>query len=69
MAQIFLFCVGLLRAGLRGRQRGQLPLAPRWKGALRDDIYLFQTKYSFEKFSWFRRDTRIQLRHYIPILR
>ena len=38
------------RAGLRGGQRGQLPRAPRWKGAPRDEIYLFQIKYSFEKF-------------------
>ena len=39
------------RAGLRGGQRGQLPRAPRWKGAPRDEVYLFQIKYSFEKFS------------------
>ena len=38
------------RAGLRGGQRGQLPRAPRWKEAPRDEIYLFQIKYSFEKF-------------------
>ena len=39
------------RAGLRGGQRGQLPRAPRCKGAPRDEIYLFQIKYSVEKFS------------------
>ena len=39
------------RAGLRGGQRGQLPRDPRWKGAPRDEIYLFQIKYSFQKFS------------------
>jgi len=38
------------RAGLRGGQRGQLPRAPRFKGAPRDEIYLFQIKYSFKKF-------------------
>jgi len=27
-----------------------LPLAPRCKAAPRDEIYLFQIKYSFEKF-------------------
>jgi len=40
------------RAGLRGGRQGQLPRAPRWKGAPRDEIYLFQINYSFEKFSW-----------------
>ena len=49
------------RAGLRRGQRGQLPRAPRCKGPPRDEIYLFQIKYSFEKFLWFRTDTRIQL--------
>jgi len=44
--------VFVCRAGLRGGQRGQLPRAPRCKGAPRDDeICLFQIKYSFEKFS------------------
>jgi len=38
------------RAGLRGGQRGKLPRAPRYKGASRHKIYLFQIKYSFEKF-------------------
>jgi len=38
------------RAGLRGGQRGQLPRASRCKGASRDEMYLFQIKYSFEKF-------------------
>jgi len=32
-------------------QRGQLPRALRCKGAPRDDIYLFYTKYSFENLS------------------
>jgi len=54
-------------AGLKGGQYGQLSRTPRCKGAPRDEIYLFQIKYSFEKFSWFRSDTRIQLFHYIPI--
>jgi len=31
-------------------QRGQFPRAPGCKGAPRDEIYLFQIKYSFEKF-------------------
>jgi len=35
-----------------GGKRGQLPRAPRCKGAPRDEIYLFQIKYSFENFSW-----------------
>ena len=39
----------------RGREQGwirggQLPRAPRCKGAPRDEMYLFQIKYSFEKF-------------------
>ena len=50
------------RAGLRGGQRGQLPRAPRWKGAPRDEIYLFQIKYSFEKF---RDSEAIQEYNYI----
>ena len=36
---------------IKGGQRGQLPRAPRCKGAPRDEIYLFQIKYSVEKFS------------------
>ena len=51
---------------IKGGQRGQLPRAPRWNGAPRDEIYLFQIKYSVEKFSWFRSDTRTQL-YYIPM--
>ena len=35
---------------IKGGQRGQLLRAPRRKGAPRDEIYLFQTIYSFEKF-------------------
>jgi len=51
--------------GTQGRIKGggqpeQLPRALRSKGAPRDDIYLFQIKYSFAKLSWFKRDTRIQ---------
>jgi len=45
---------------IKGVQRGQLARALRSNGAPRDDIYLFQIKYSFEKLSWFKRDTRIQ---------
>ena len=47
---------------------------PDYVGAIarvpRDEIYLFQIKYSFEKFSSIRsyRPTRIQLYHYIPML-
>ena len=41
--------LGVGRGGLRGGQRGQLPRAPRWKGAPHDEIYLFQIKHSFEK--------------------
>jgi len=35
---------------IKGGQLGQLPRAPRCKGAPRDEMYLFQIKYSFEKF-------------------
>ena len=35
---------------IKGGQRRQLPRAPRWKGTPRDEIHLFQIKYSFEKF-------------------
>jgi len=42
--------VSTVRAGLRGRQRGQLPRAPHCKRAPRDEMYLFEIKYSFEKF-------------------
>ena len=38
------------RAGLWGGQRRQLPRDPRCKGAPRDEIYLFQIKYSLERF-------------------
>ena len=40
----------VVRAGLRVGATGQLLRAPRCKGAPRDEIYLFQIKYSFEKF-------------------
>jgi len=46
---------------IKGRPRGQLPRAPRSKGHFRDDNYLFWIKYSFEKMSRFRSDTRIQI--------
>ena len=49
-----------------GRQRGQFPRAPHCKGATRDEIYLFQIKYSVEKFLWCRSDRRTQL-YYIPM--
>jgi len=32
---------------IKGGQRGQLPRAPRGNGAPRDEIYLFQIKYSY----------------------
>ena len=38
------------RAGLRGGQRGQLPRAPRCKGAPRDEIYLFQINTRLKNF-------------------
>jgi len=41
--------LGFGRAGLRGGT-GAIAPAPRCKGAPRDEIYLFQIKYSFEKF-------------------
>jgi len=40
----------IVRAGLRGGATGAISPAPRRKRAPRDEIYLFQTKYSFEKF-------------------
>jgi len=48
------------RAGLRGGNGGNCPGTP-LQGGPRDEIYLFQIKYSFENFSWFRSDTRTQL--------
>ena len=54
------------RAGLRGGATGAIAPGPPLQGGPRDEIYLFQIKYSFEKFSWFRSDTRIQL-YYIPM--
>ena len=39
-----------MQGRIKGGQRGQLPRAPRCKGAPRDEIYLFQIKYSCEKF-------------------
>jgi len=53
---------------IKGGQRGRLPRTPAARGP-RDEIYLLQIKCSFEKFSWFRSDARIQLYHYIPMLR
>jgi len=50
---------------IKGGQRGQLPRAPRWKGAPRNEIYLFQIKYSFEKF---RDSEAIQEYNYIIFL-
>ena len=41
----------LCRAGLRGGATGAIAPGPRCKGAPRDEIYLFQIKYSVEKFS------------------
>jgi len=46
------------RAGLRGEA---IAPGPPLQGAPSDEIYLFQIKYSFEKISWFRSDTRIKL--------
>jgi len=45
-------CAGHQSQGrIKGGATGQLPRTPRFKGAPRDEIYLFQIKYSFEKFS------------------
>ena len=44
---IFMSMQGRIKGG---GQRWQLPRALRCKGAPRDEIYLFQIKYSFEKF-------------------
>ena len=43
------YCQGRIKGG---GQRGQLPWAPSCKGAPRYEIYLFQIKYSFEKFRY-----------------
>ena len=48
---------------IKGGQRGQLPRTHRWKGAPRDEIFLFQIKYSFEKI----RDSEV-IQGYNPIL-
>jgi len=53
------------RSGLRGGNAGNCPWPSAPRGP-RDDTYLFQIKYSFEKLSWFNRDTRLQL--YITML-
>jgi len=49
-----------------GGKRGQLPRDPRLKGAPRDEIYLFQTKYSFKNFAIQKRYKNTTL-CYIPI--
>jgi len=56
------YILSCIQVRIKGEgQRGQLPRAPRCKGAPRDQFYFFQIKYSLEKFTWFRSDTRIQL--------
>jgi len=35
---------------IKGKATGAIAPATRWKGDPRDEIYLFQMKYSFEKF-------------------
>jgi len=61
------------KAGSQGRMKwgatGALVPGPPVQRTPRAETYLFQTKYSFEQFSWFRSDTRMQLYHYIPMLR
>jgi len=49
MVEIHFSSDGYYQGRIKG-QRGQLPRAPRCKGAPRDEIYLFQIKYSFENF-------------------
>jgi len=46
------------RAGLRGANKA-IARGPRCEGAPRDEIFVFQMKYSFEKFLWFKSDTGI----------
>jgi len=57
------FCYTSGMARLRGGNclGPSAPTSPPWWH------FLFQIQYSFEKLSWFKRDTRIQL--YIPMLR
>jgi len=45
----------------KGGATGAIAPGPPLKGGPRDEIYLFQINYLFEKFSWFRSDTRTQL--------
>jgi len=46
---------------IKGEATGAIAPGPRCKGGPRHEIYMFQIKYSFEKFSWFTSDTGIQL--------
>jgi len=50
------------RAGLSGGAPGAIAQSHRWKAAPRDEIYLFQIKYSFERF----RDSEA-IQEYNPI--
>jgi len=50
------------RAGLRGGTTGEIAPCPAAR-CIRDEIYLFHIKCSFETFSWFRSDTRIHVVH------
>jgi len=55
-----------IQGRIKGGATGAIAPGPLLQGAPRDDIYLFWIKNSFEKLSWFKRDTKIQL--YIPML-
>ena len=46
---------------IKGGATGEIAPGPPLQEGPRDEIYLFQIKCSFEKFSWFWSDSRIQL--------
>jgi len=46
---------------IKGGATGAISPGPPLQGGPRDEIYLLQINYPFEKFLWFRSDTTIQL--------
>ena len=46
----FRILITLPQGRIKGEATGAIAPDPRWKGAPRDEIYLFQIKYPFEKF-------------------
>ena len=64
---VVIFVCGV-QGRIKGGQRGQLPRAPRWKGAPRDEIYLFQ-KNTRLKNSVIQKRYKNTTLYYIPMLR